>query len=580
MLVKNIPHIYRFQWLNKLFFLILFCPSSLFSSWADDTLKSLSLREKISQMFMVSAITHGEQENISQLCMICDDYPFGGILFKSGELELQIQAYNFLQKISSTPILSAIDGEWGLNMRISQADRFPRNLALGALQDTNLIYQMGEAVAHQCKASCVHLNFAPVVDINNNPLNPVINDRSFGEDPNAVAEKASLFMQGLQNNGILACAKHFPGHGDTSIDSHLSLPVINKSVDELKNLEWKPFDTLIQGGVSSIMTAHLLFPLISDSCPASLSKTFINTYLKDELNFDGLVITDCLQMKAITSKFGENHAEFLAIVAGSDLILNPADLKSAVDYIHKQTINNKIVVELIDEHVLKILKVKEKLKLHLKANSKELPLNTAESKKLKKELFEKCITCVQNKGVKPLKNNNKVAFVQIGRDVLMKSALEITKLTYEKQYPKEQPPLFDYLQENLSADYFFLPKLASSEKVNKLLNDLKPYDKIVIGVYEMNKFASKNHGVCASTISFLDNLNKTPTTSYLCLFGSPYSLKYFNDQNLILMAYENDIDVQIGVGKILMGKMKAEGKLPITASKKYSLGLSIQSPTH
>ena len=237
---------------HKLFFqllwisLFLFLPTSLStSSWAEDTLDKMSLKEKVSQLVMAKIYTLENHPSLQETLTLLKEYPIGGVLFMQGTIKGQQRAYKLLQSRASIPILTAQDNEWGLSMRLENSMRFPRNLMLGALQNEALIFELGKEIGNQCKAVGVHVNFAPVVDINNNPKNPVINDRSFGENPELVTKKALLWMKGFQSTGLIACAKHFPGHGNTELDSHFSLPVIHKSIEDLKQLEWRPFNALI-----------------------------------------------------------------------------------------------------------------------------------------------------------------------------------------------------------------------------------------------------------------------------------------------------------------------------------------------
>ncbi len=447
---------------------------------------------------------------------------------------------------------------------------------LGAIQDTSLIYEMGLEVANQCKGVGVQINFAPVIDINNNPLNPVINDRSFGESPDKVTQCGLLYMKGLQDGGIMACAKHFPGHGDTHTDSHLALPVIDKTEAALHQVEWKPFKALIDGKVGAIMLAHLYFPLIADEHPSSLSPNLIQGSLKRDLGFKGLVFTDSLLMKAITSQYEAGGSDLLALVAGNDVILMSQDVPQALDRIERGIKRGEITEVEIDEKALKILEAKEQFHLHQdRFLDTSLDLFSTKALHLKKQLFKEALTLIQNKDVLPLKSKAPIAFVQIGRDVSMKDALELVEMSYEEQCPNEKPPFFNSLSQNYSVDYFFLPKKAEPKDLNKLLKQLEHYPKVVVGVYEMNKYERLNFGLCDSTFTFLESLREPTRHIYLTLFGSPYSLRNFDREDLILMGYENDEDAQIGAAEILLGLRSAKGRLPITASEKYPQGYGL-----
>lgn len=562
-----------FRNLSKIL-LLFFLSSSLFSGeWAKERLESLTLREKIAQLYMLAVWTDGPHSNVDQIEKIIQKYHLGSVLFMHGTIESQTKAYHRLQKMSPLPLLVGQDNEWGLELRLKGSLRFPRNLMLGALSDSNLIYELGKEIANQCKGVGVHINFAPVVDVNVNPLNPVINDRSFGEDPKLVSDFGLLMMKGLQDHGIMACAKHFPGHGDTHLDSHFSLPVIEKSKEALHAVEWKPFKNLINHELQSIMTAHLLFPQIEKTIPSSLSSEMIQGVLKENFGFNGLVITDSFQMKAISDQYGVGDSDLLALIAGNDLIIRFNHFETALDQIEEAVANSKISEKEIDEKVLKILDTKEQFNLHhFREIDPTIELFSASAKSLKKRLFREAITLVENKGVLPLSSTKRVAFVQIGRDVIMKQALEIVNEPYEAQCPKGPPPLYSALEKKLPIDFFFLPKKARSKDLKRLQKQLASYQKVVIGIYEMNKFSRLNFGLLDSTFNFLENLKADHKQIYLSLFGSPYSLKYFGNEEVILMCYENDEEAQLGAAEILLGERKATGRLPVTASEQYPRG--------
>ncbi|MCH9632791.1 MAG: Beta-hexosaminidase [Chlamydiae bacterium] len=575
MLALNTPHKSFFRLLNKWFLVPLILSSNLYcNTWAEDTLKNLSLKDKIAQLMMVPVWTSGEKSNIDDVVELLDKYPIGSILFMQGNIDSQQKAAKTLQERSQVPLFFGQDAEWGLDLRLKGSLRFPRNLTLGAIQNNQLIYDLGIEIANQCKGVSVHVNFAPVADVNNNPDNPVINDRSFGEDPQKVSQKTQLIMQGMQDGGIIACAKHFPGHGDTSCDSHHTLPVIHKSVSDLEEVEWKPFNNLIKNGIQSIMTGHLLLPKVSN-LPSSLCPTNVNHFLKHQLGFQGLVFTDALNMKAISDNFSQGQSELLALQAGSDVLMWPLDINKSIDTIYEAVSSKEVSIDDIDYHALKILETKEKLNLHLNTSIGDVKLFSENAIELKKKLFKEAITLINNSdhciSINPSK---KCAFIQVGRDVAMKDALELVDSPYEEQHPDSLPPLFNHLSNNLQLDYFFVPKQCDEEFISKLVNQLNSYQQIIISVYEMNKYSRRNFGITASTLDLLEQLqSKSP---YLCLFGSPYSLKNFENQNIILMGYENDIDAQIGCAEILLNQREAKGRLPISSGS-FKAGFGLQT---
>jgi beta-N-acetylhexosaminidase len=346
-------------------------------SWAHRTLQSMTLDQKIGQLFMVAAISD-EQMNTqfmhksaytmdkNSVEHFIQHYHVGGIIFLgTGTPEKQIERTNHFQRLSTIPLLIGQDLEWGLSMRLQNTMQFPRNGALSTL-DNNLIYELGYEIGTQARSIGVHINFAPVADVNNNPNNPVINTRSFGEKPENVANKCIAYMQGLHAAGVLACAKHFPGHGDTTTDSHYDLPQIPHTRERLNAIELYPFKKLIEAGVPTIMIAHLEMPSLESMphLPASLSATIINGLLKHELGFTGLVITDALGMEGVSKHHQPGDIELKALMAGNDILLCPVDMPHAHAAI-KEAVANKIISESdLDAHVLKILQAKEWAKLH------------------------------------------------------------------------------------------------------------------------------------------------------------------------------------------------------------------------
>ena len=311
------------------FFLLFFCTNFLFSQniseqrWVDSVMKSLSNDEKIAQLLMVSAYSNKDAGHTNKIEKLIKDYKIGGLMFLQGGPVRQAKLTNKYQSISKTPLMIALDAEWGVSMRLDSALRYPWQMTLGSIQNDTLIYQMGEEIARQCKLIGVNINFAPVVDVNFNPDNPIIGNRSFGENPIRVGELGVQYMKGMQDNGVLACAKHFPGHGDTDEDSHKSLPIINHTKERLDTVELVPFKMLIKNGLGSIMVAHLFIPELDNTKnqAVSLSNKVVQKILKDELSFEGLVITDALNMKGVSKYYTPGIVDVKALLAGNDILL-------------------------------------------------------------------------------------------------------------------------------------------------------------------------------------------------------------------------------------------------------------------
>lgn len=527
------------------------------AGWAEETLKSLSRRDKIAQLIMIG-VTPEEQTTAESLIQ---QYHVGNVLLVGkNTAQPQIETINKYQSLSLLPLLIAQDCEWGPHMRLEDALRFPRNLTLGAMKDPADIYKMGYIIGKQCKALGIHINFAPVIDINNNQKNPVISDRSFGENKEKVAAAGILFMKGLQDAGIFACAKHFPGHGDTEVDSHLGLPCINHSKEHFDTMELYPFKELIGHGVKAVMNAHLKVPAYDDEFPSSLSKKLVTNLLKEQLGFKGIIITDALNMKAITDHFGEGRAALQALLAGNGMLLFPVHIPRAFELIEKALDQGAISESELDVRVLKILEAKEELMLHknrfINISEALQALNTSEAQELKKRLYHAALTLVKNdKRILPLTDTSKLCAVIVEKDASCPFA----------QTLKSQGsfPLYSGLSEQLQ------------DVLSQIKGDYATKDTVIVALFGMNKFAQQNYGIAQETREFIKNLSSLGKKVILVLFGTPYGLTFFEDENSILIAYEDDKDAQEGAVRVLFGSLIPQGKLPVTASPQFKEGMGL-----
>src|SRR5689334_9254435 len=329
--------------------------------WVDSVFNTLSKDQKIGQLMVMRVSGFNPQGVLifhdNEVAEAIRKYDIGGIcLFQGGPLK-QAQLINYFQSISKTPLLVSIDAENGLGMRLDSVTPLPRQMMLGATEDPTLVYDYGRLVGDQCKRMGIQVDFAPVVDINNNPANPVINDRSYGENKFRVAQLGIQYMKGLQDVGVMACAKHFPGHGDVSVDSHLDLPVINKTREQLDSLELYPFNQLIKNNIGSIMVAHLQVPAIDDrpNMPTSISYNNVTKLLRDSLGFKGITFTDALEMKGVAKYFPNGESSVQALIAGNDMLCLPEDVTASVDMIKKAIRKNQVTWTDIDAHVKRIL---------------------------------------------------------------------------------------------------------------------------------------------------------------------------------------------------------------------------------
>ncbi len=536
--------------------------------WADSVFNSLTLDEKIAQLLVVRVNynkTYGRNDLITELV---EKYHIGGLTFFGGEPVTQAKLTNYWQGLSKTPLLISIDAEWGLGMRLSNAISFPYQMTLGAIQDDSLIYEMGSEVAKQCRRLGIQANFAPVVDINSNVANPVIGCRSFSEDKFRVAQKGIAYMSGLQQNGVLATAKHFPGHGDTDSDSHYTLPIVSHSKERVDSLELYPFTKLIENGLGGIMVAHLYFPAYESkkNTATTLSHNVVTKLLKEKLNFDGIVVTDALDMKGVTKYYKPGNIEVKAFQAGNDILLLPVDVPKAIAKIKRAVAKGKISILDIDERCRKILKTKEKLGLNkyqdvVIENIYE-DINNFEAKYLNRKLYEAAITLVKNENsIIPLQKLDtlKIASVSIG----IESISDFQKMM--NNYAK--------------IDNFTIPKEPTGDELSSLLSKLADYNLVIVGIHNTSIYPSRKFGITQKTINFVDSL-KNQNKVILDVFASAYSLAYFEDtENIeaIIVSYqENEISMDVSA-QLIFGGVGAKGKLPVTASRTFPLNSGIET---
>ena len=401
---------------------------SLADIWVDSIISTMNNDEKIGQLFMVAAYSNNQKNNKNHIESLIRDYKIGGIMFLQGSPTKQAFLTNHYQSISQVPLMIAMDAEWGVAMRLDSSLAFPWQMTLGSIDDklhNDLLYDMSVDIARQCKLIGVNINFAPVVDVNSNPNNPIINNRSFGEEPKKVALYSHIYMKGLQDNNILACAKHFPGHGDTDVDSHKDLPIVRHSKYHLLQTELVPYKRLIESGLGSVMVGHLSVPSLDPSAgmPASLSSKIIKDLLRKEMGFQGLVITDALNMQGVKKLFSDSNIDLQALLAGNDILLMSEDVAEAIEAIKDAIDKNVITIEDIEEKCRKSLFAKYWMRLN-----KYKPLNiqkisseiiTSKTRILNKQLIESSITLLQNyNDLLPLKRLDtlNIASISIGED--------------------------------------------------------------------------------------------------------------------------------------------------------------------
>ncbi|MEO5909061.1 MAG: glycoside hydrolase family 3 N-terminal domain-containing protein, partial [Ginsengibacter sp.] len=536
--------------------------------WADSVFNTLNDDQRIAQLMVLRESSYSKDGPIYYDSAITDaiqKYNIGGICLFQGTPVKQANFINRFQSISKTPLMICIDAEWGLGMRLDSVISLNHQMMLGAMSDSSLVYEYGKLIGEQCKRMGIQVNFAPVVDINNNPNNPVINDRSFGENKYKVARFGVAYMKGMQDAGVMSCAKHFPGHGDVNVDSHLDLPVINKTMAQLDSLELYPFKRMFEAGVPSVMIAHLYIPAI-DSTPntaTSLSKKNVTGLLRDQLHFDGLTFTDALDMKGVAKFFPGGQIAAQSLIAGNDVLCLPSDIPSCIQKIREAIDSNQLSWNDIYAKCKKVLAYKY---MYGVANAK--PVNTdnlindlnAGIGKLKKIIAENAITVLNNEDAEffPLTaGNKKIAFVGIGIDSANTFATR--------------------LKNDLKADAFYFNYKEDAARVLSTVELIKNrYNAVVISLHDYRRYPANNFGLSNAALDLIKQIQQN-NKIILFDFGNPYALKNFCDAKNLVACYEDDSITQNAAADILEGKMFAKGTLPVTVCENYKYGSGIIS---
>jgi beta-glucosidase-like glycosyl hydrolase/CubicO group peptidase (beta-lactamase class C family) len=524
--------------------------------WVDSIYNQLSQNERIGQLFMVAAYSGGKDYNEEKIKKLIAARQIGGLIFMQGTPEAQAEQTNNYQRMAQVPLMIGMDAEWGLGMRLTGVKDFPRQMMIGATRDTAIAYALGKAVAEQCKRLGVHINFAPVVDVNNNPNNPIINARSFGEDKNWVARLGIAYMKGMQDNGVMACGKHFPGHGDTDVDSHKDLPTIRKSLKQLDTLELYPFKELVRAGIKSMMVAHLEVPALDTEphTPTTLSKNTITELLKNRLAFKGLVFTDALNMDGVAKYYKPGEVDLKAFVAGNDVLLFSQDVPTAIAKISDAISRGQITQAELEARVKKILSAKYDLGL---ANWKPVEVRNA--------------TADLNKDAIPLKARTARAAVTLVRDrndILNKILKEDARIGYLGINASSGTTLYQQLNADLpNMKVSWLPKGSSEAVTKRALDAMLNNDVTVVAVHNLTFYPSGgNHGLDANQISVLKRLQNRKDV-IIVMMGNAYLLKNICDVSSTIVAYEDDSVTQAAVANVLLKNEIPVGILPVTPCK-------------
>jgi len=532
-------------------------------NWVDSVYNSLSQEEKIAQLIMVPAWSEKGPEHEKDLDSLVRNHKIGGIAFFQGGPNRQIKIINHLQSVSNVPIIMGIDAEWGLGMRLDSTMRFPYQIALGAIQNDKLIYQMGREIGRQLRSVGIQMNFAPVVDVNNNSANPVINYRSFGSDQNQVAKKGIAYMNGLQDERIIPTAKHFPGHGDTRTDSHLALPVIRHDLERLNAVELYPFKQLINSGLEGIMVAHLNIPALDPetNIPTTLSAPVLKGNLRKELGFNGLIVTDALNMKGVADQFPPGEVEVRALMAGNDMLVYVQDVRIAVEAIKKAIQEGRIPEEELEEHCKRVLFAKYWTGL---ANVKKIEtfnndqqLFPASAQVLRRELTRASLTALRNENnIIPVRNleSTRIASVCLGRDRLSSFQSRLKRYT--------------------RIDDYSIDRDAANSEFDSLMVSLKDYDLVILGIHNMDMRASKNFGLTLNEASFIQRIVNRQN-AVISLFGNPYALGIIPEiekASGLIVAYYDNFLAQDFAAQLVFGGIGADGRLPVDVNSVFKAG--------
>ena len=527
------------------------------NDWVDKTYNALSQEEKLGQLFIVALYTNKDEAHINQIRNIVLNDKIGGLILMQDDAAREINLVNEFQSKSKVPLMIGMDAEWGVFQRIAKAHKYPWAITLGAIQDKNLIHDMASKIAEDCKRMGINWDFAPVVDVNTNPNNPIIGNRSFGSDVNNVVNSALAYSNGLQDNKVLGAIKHFPGHGDTDKDSHLDLPVVSHNMERLEKTELAPFKALMDKGIGGVMVAHLYVPSLESKkgIPASISRKIVTGLLKEKYGYKGLIITDALNMGAVANKFKAGELDALAFKAGTDIMLFSQDVATGKRLIQKAIDNKEISQSRVEESVKKILLTKYFLGLNQYSNVNpeniNEDLNNASHSEIVQKMYSSALTLIKDdKKLLPLDCKETYYYV-----------------------PLEEAPYETFLNQ-LNTETTVILKKASE------INTIPANSKVIVGFHKDNSTAYKPYKISDSSKKVLSDLSKNQTV-ILDVFGSPYALKDIDISKVstVLVSYENNDDAMKATASGLLGQTKIWGRLPVLVNDnlKFGIGMDVDA---
>ncbi|AMR31367.1 glycoside hydrolase family 3 [Mucilaginibacter sp. PAMC 26640] len=535
------------------------------NKWVDSVYNKLNRRQRVGQLFFVRAHTNKGQAYADSVADVIKDEHVGGLVFFQGGPGRQANLVNYYQSVTRVPLLIAMDGEWGLGMRLDSTVSYPYQMTLGAIQDNNLIYKMGEMVAYDFKRLGVQVNFAPDFDVNNNPENPVINYRSFGDNKFNVARKGIMYMKGMQDAGLIAIAKHFPGHGDTNVDSHFDLPLLPFTRERLDSLEMYPFREAINAGIAGVMIAHMNIPALdaTKNLPSTLSRPVITGILKDSLAFKGIVASDAMEMKGVTKYFPNGEADLKAFLAGMDLIELSTNSKNAAKLIRKAVRHNQISAGEFEVKVKKILAAKYwaglNNKAHIAPGGLVQDLNRPAAAELVQQLSDAAVTMLKGDS-RTIKQDTtkKTAIISIG-------VSEYT--TYQKELSKSYP----------NSKMYTVAKNATATSLNSMLAMWKQYDQVIIGIHDA-RLRPQSKLDYSSDVKLLIADLASKNNSVISVFANAYTiagLPGIEKAGALLVCYQKDDALQRAAVKVITGKIKPTGKLPVSVNTFFTTGAGV-----
>ncbi|MFD0940492.1 glycoside hydrolase family 3 protein [Pedobacter boryungensis] len=529
--------------------------------WVDSVFKKLNKKQKIAQMFFVAAYTNKSKAFTDSIGKVIKRERVGGLVFFQGGPGRQAALTNKYQKLARVPLLIASDGEWGLGMRLDSTIAYPYQMALGAIQNKELIYKMGLEVAKDFKRVGMHMNLAPDVDVNNNAKNPVINYRSFGENKYNVAEKGAAYLKGMQDGGLLVSIKHFPGHGDTDVDSHFDLPQLKFTKERLDTLEMYPFKELVKQGAAGVMIAHMNIPSLdaTPNMPSTLSKPIVTGILKEEIGFKGIIISDAMGMKGVVKYFKDGEADVMGIIAGNDILELSENSKRAVKMVRQAIKDQRLTMERIDESVKKILTAKYWAGLNVKQTINEEnvveDVNRPGSLALLQQLADASMTLLKGRDfIQQLTPNKRTVIINVGT------------------------PDATVFQKEMASRYknsiaFSLEKTANANAISKVLAEIKPDDQVIIDVVD-TRLRPGNGMVLSSDLKmFMADMAKKDAA--FVILANPYNLAAMpglENAKALLVAYQKEDFMQKAAASVFKNELMPTGKLPVSVNSFFKYG--------